>query len=305
MTENIRNIFDQNIRLLKSLDQAIYQFRTGRYDRAVGIVADSVGQMKVALESIIKDREYFNLVSTDTVLEMLTGILNAQKKRDYILLADLLELQLVSFLCGVQELIISKEEIEFDEAKYQENIQLLRERETGFSIQELDTINPGQLLKEGYRVEFTSTGRMTLAAENNDSEFYFHTNSRVYYEASQLAGYWCKEGITGYVIYGFGLGYHVEELMEIAPDAVIEVYESDLNVVKLACAFHNVKDLLCSDRLKLIYDPEFMLLAERMQQLSKEESFVIHYPSYQNIRTKAGREMVESLIMRSKTVEFG
>lgn len=305
MTENIRNIFDQNIRLLKSLDQAIYQFRTGRYDRAIGIVADSVGQMKVALELIIKDREYFNLVSTDTVLEMLSGILNAQKKMDYILLADLLELQLVSFLCGVQELIISKEEIEFDEAKYQENIQLLREGQTGFSIQELASINPGQLLKEGYRVEFTSTGLMTLAAENNSSEFYFHTNGRIYSEASQLAGYWCKEGISGYVVYGFGMGYHVEELMEAAPEAVIEVYEADLNVIKLACAFHEVKDILCSDRVKLIYDPEFTLLADRMKRLSKEESFVVHYPSYQNIRTKAGREMMESLIPRSKIIENG
>jgi hypothetical protein len=291
------------MKLLKGLDRAIYQFRTGSYDRAIGIVADSIEQMKTALEAIIKDRDYFNLVSTDSVLDMLTGILNAQKKSDYILLADLLELQLVSFLCGVQELIISKEEIEFDEAKYQENIQLLRERETGFTRQKLETINPVQLLEEGYRVEFTSTGLMTLAAENNGSEFYFHTNSRIYSEAAQLAGHWYKKGTIRYIVYGFGMGYHVEELMEVAPEAELEVYESDLNVIKLACAFHGVKDILYNDRMKLIYDPELTVLTERLNQLSKEEAMVIHYPSYQNIRTKAGREMMESFIPWSKTTE--
>ncbi len=303
MTENIRNIFDQNIRLLKGLDRAVYQFRTGCCDKALAVVADSIGQMKYAIEAIIRDRDYFNLVSTDTVLEMLTGILNAQKKRDYILLADLLELQLVSFLCGVQELIISKEEIEFDEVKYLENMQLLKERGTGFSGQDLYTINPGQLLKQGYRVEFTSTGLMTLAAENNGAEFYFHTNGRIYSEASQLTGYWYREGIKRYIVYGFGMGYHVEELMKTAPEAEIEVYEADLNVIKLACAFRGVKDLICEDRMKLIFDPDFQNLNERLKRLSMEEAFVIHYPSYQNIRYEEGREMMEKLIPWSKTLE--
>jgi hypothetical protein len=106
-----------------------------------------------------------------------------------------------------------------------------------------------------------------------------------------------------YIVYGFGMGYHLEELMKTAPEAELEVFESDLNVIKLACAFHGVKDILGNDRIKLIYDPEFTVLSERMKQLSEDEVFVIHYPSYQNIRTNAGREMMESLIPGSKTIE--
>lgn len=303
MTKNIRSIFEQNIRLLKGLDVALFYFRKQQYDKALHIVANSVGHMKYAIEAIITDREYFNLVSTDTVLDMLTAILNAQKKRDYILLADLLELQFVSFLCGVQELIISKEEIVFNEEKYLENIQVLRDRGIGFQDITKESINPGLLLESGYRIEFTSTGLMTLAAENNGAQFYFHTNNRITFEAVLLAEHWYQKKLGKYIIYGFGMGYHLEELLSIAKDAEIEIYEGDLNVIKLACAFHDLKDFLDCDRVKIVYDPEFTALKERVSKLSEEEAFFVHYPSYQNIRSTLGRELIENFIPWSKTIE--
>lgn len=301
MKENIRNIFDQNIQLLKYLDRANYYFRIQQYDKAISIIVESMSGMKEALEAIIRDREYFHLVSTDTVTEMLTGILNAQKKRNYILLADLLELQLISFLCGVQELIISKEEIVFDEEKYLENLELLKTRGRGFPDTGLEKISTGELLHSGYRVEFTSTGLMTLVAGLDGSEFYFHTNSRIYSESILLAGHWyCKDTKT-YVLYGFGMGYHVEELLAMADEAVVEVYEADLNVMKLACAFQELKELLSNDRLKLIYDPGFIQLRKRLGSLTEGEQFQIHYPSLQNIRRTSDREMVESFLSGSKS----
>lgn len=306
MKVNIRDIFDSNIMLLKSLDRANYYFRIQQYDKAVEIVADSMDCMKEALEAIVKDREYFHLVSTDSVMEMLTSILNAQQKRNYILLADLLELQLTSFLCGVQELIISREEIVFDEEKFLENIGLLKVRGIGFPATGLEEINPSELLKSGYRVEFTSTGLMTLATEHGGSEFYFHTNNRIYSEAIQLAGHWFCKGTKTYIVYGFGMGYHLEELLSLTEDSSrLEVFEADLNVIKLACAFHGVKELLSSDRLKLIYDPEFTGLKERLDGLEEGEHFLLHYPSYQNIQRTEGREMMESYVPWSKQIENG
>ena len=303
MKANIRDIFDTNTRLLKNLDRANYHFRIQQYDKAVAIVADSMDCMKEAVEAIVRDREYFHLVSTDSVMEMLTGILNAQKKRNYILLADLLELQLISFLCGVQELIISKEEILFNEERYLENIGLLKARGIGFPDMGLEEINPGELLTSGYRVEFTSTGLMTLVAEHGGSEYYFHTNNRIYSEAIQLAGHWLCKGTGAYVIYGFGMGYHVEELLSLTEEhSRVEVFESDLNVIKLACAFHRMKELISNNRLKLIYDPDFTGLKERLSRLAEDEKFLLHYPSFQNIRRKEDRETMESYFPWSKQI---
>lgn len=316
MTENIRSIFEQNIGLLTSLDKTIYYLREQQLEKALTILADSADQMKVAIEAIINSKEYFNLVSEDSVLEMLSGILRAWKNRDYVLLADYLELQMVSFLCGVQELIISKEEKEFmnneldnqfilyDEGKYLDNMRTLGEKGIGFDQVNLDRIQPAKLLEDGYRVEFTSCGLMTLVAENAGLQFYFHTNSRVHSEALLLASHWYKEGIDNYILYGLGMGYHINMLKELAPEARIEIYESDINVIKLAAAFNNIEELLKGERIKITYDPDFSLLHSRLEQKTERERFIPHYPSYQNIRNEFGRKMMESYIPWSKNLEI-
>lgn len=303
LTRNIRSIFEQNIQLLGALDKAVHYFREQRYDKALSLVANSVGQVKLVIEAIISDREYFNLVDTESMLVMLTGILDAKKNRDFILLADLLELQLVNFLIGVQELIISKEEILFDEDHYKENISLLLERGTGFLERLPEPIDTEKLLESGYRVEFTSCGEMTLAAENGGSKFYFHTNSRIREEAFLLASHWHQEDKTRYILYGFGLGYHVKELQAAAEEAEIEVYEADGNVLQLACAFTDVKELLLNKSIKLIYDPEFALLKERIADLKPEEVFLVHYPSYRNIRSSEGKATLDEAFSWIKAIE--
>jgi hypothetical protein len=303
MTESIKNIFEHNIKLLGDMDKAVYYFREQQYESALGMVANSIDQIKLVIEAIITDRDYFNLVATESMLEMLTGILEAKKNKDFVLLADLLELQLINFLIGVQELIISKEEIVFDEDNYKENIKLLMEEETGFPEELKEPINTTSLLKSGYRVEFTSSGLMTLAAENEGSKFYFHTNSRILSEAFLLAKNWYREDKKKYIIYGFGMGYHINELQAIAKEAVIEVYESDCNVIQLACAFADVKDLLKNERVKIIYDPLLSLLKERLKDAGTDDIFLIHYPSYRNIRSKEGLEFLNQVLPWSKTIE--
>ena len=303
LTESIKNIFRQDIQLLGDLDKAVHYFREQQYDKALGLVANSIDQVKNVIEAIISDREYFNLVDTESMLVMLNGILEAKKNKDFILLADLLELQLINFLIGVQELIISKEEILFNEENYKENISLLLEHGEGFPMQFTEPIDTEKLLESGYRIEFTSCGQMTLAAENDGYRFYFHTNSRIQEEAFLLAKHWYREDKLRYIIYGFGLGYHVKELLAAAKAAEVEVYEADRNVIQLACAFTEMKELLLSKRLRLIYDPELKLLKDRISALKSEEVFQVHYPSYINVRSREGKEVLHGALPWTKAIE--
>lgn len=303
MTENIRSIFEHNMMLLGDMDKSVYYFREQQYDKALSFVANSIDQIKFIIEAIITDREYFNLVDTESMIEMLTGILEAKKNKDFVLLADLLELQLINFLIGVQELIISKEEITFNEENYKENIKLLFELGVGLPEQTKEPINPVKLLESGYRVEFTSGGQMTLAAENDGAKFYFHTNSRIQSEAFLLARHWYQRDVKKYILYGFGMGYHIKELQAMTIEAEIEIYEADRNVLQLACAFTDVKELLLNRQIKLIFDPTLELLKQRVASLEPEEVFLVHYPSYKNIRSSEAKEILEVALPWSKTID--
>lgn len=300
MTDNIKKVFDQNIVLLEQVDKAIYYFREQQLDLALGIIADSMSIIKDSIEAIITDREYFNLVSTDSVLEMLSSILEAYKKENYILLADLFEMQMVSFLCRIQELIISKEEINFEEEQYLGNLKALKDNGIGLDDLPFHTMDPQSLLKEGYRVEFTSCGLMTLAAENNNAQFYFHTNGRIQSESFILAKHWYKKEIKQYNLYGLGFAYHIKELLALSKQAEIIIYEADPNVILLACAFTKIKDIFETGRVKLIYDPKYMKLKEIIKNMSHEEVFYVHYPSFQNIRDDEGKRITKSFVSWSK-----
>lgn len=305
MKQSIKDIFDYNIKVIGEMDKAIINFREQHGDKALGYIVHSIDLVRVIIEAIITDREYFNLVDTESMLEMLTGILEAKKNKDYILLADLLELQLVNFLIGVQELIINKEEMMFDEELYHENLRILKEHSEGFDNQITGPINTAQLLESGYRIEYTSCGLMTLAAENEGLKFYFHTNNKVYTEAFLLARQWYRQDINTYIVYGYGLGYHIWELHKLAPDAEILVYEADVNVIQLACAFNSMKDLFDSDKVRLIYDPEITRLQDHLQSKSETSTFHVHYPSYQNVRATKGKEILENGLPWLKTIEEG
>ena len=295
MTDNIKTIFHKNIDLLEQVDKAIYYFREQRHDLALGIIADSMNLIRHSLEAIIDNKDYFNLLSVDSLMEMLSRVLEAYRMGDYILLADLLELQLVSFILGVQELIISKEELTFDEESYKENLKVLKSFSLGLEDLLAEQIDPQTFLMEGYRVEFSSCGLMTLAAQNRDDSFYFHTNGRIASEAFMLARYWYNKEVKRYIIYGLGFGYHINELLTLSKDSEIIIYEEDLNVILLASAFTKLKDIFETGRVKLVYDPKFKELINRIDNLDKkDEIFCVHYPSYQNIRSEKGRERLRN-----------
>lgn len=303
MKDSIRDIYLQNISLIRELDRAIIYFRRQQHDKALTIVADSITGMKTIIEAVVADRDYFKLVSDDVVTDMLSGILNAQKRKDFLLLADYLELQMISFLCSVQELIISREEIFFDEEKYISNVKRMTAGGEGFDEADFESVDTEGLLKKGYRVEFTSCGAMTLAAGDRERQYYFHTNGRIFEEAMLLADSWFKDGIERYIVFGFGMGYHIRELAEIAPDADIEVYETDIGVLKLACAFTQLESIFSNGKVRLILDSDLSKLKDRLASSASEEAFRIHYPSMQNIRNRKDREILANYIPWAKIIE--
>lgn len=286
MTEQIRKLFQTNIELLEIADKTILYFREQKLSEALEFMPQISEKMRYVIDGIISDKEYFELVSTESLMEMLEGILAAGHNMDYVLLADLLELQLSTLLCNVQELIMKKEDFPaFSEEMYTKQcglMALLLQKECGKeAVEELfaEPLNPQELMEEGYRVEFTSCGLMTAAIGTAEGSIYLHTNHKISQEAFLLARSWKEDGKTIYLVHGFGLGYHVAELLCQTEGAVVEVYESNGKMLKLACAFAPIASLLMDSRLHLTYDPTGELWNMRTKQSLPEEKLCIHEPS--------------------------
>ena len=286
MTEQMKQLFLNNIELIDRTDKAVLAFREQNYLTALEYMPRVSEGMRGLLDVIINNSTYFELVSVDSLIEMLEGIFEASKCMDYVLLADLLELQLATLLCNVQELIMKKEETPlFDEERYRvqcEGMKKAMERALNAESAErlfAQPLAPEKLLEKGYRVEYTSCGLMTVAVGTPKGAIYLHSNHKTVMEAYLLARNWTEKGIQAYIVRGFGMGYHIKELARLAKGSRIEVYESDAEVLKLACAFAPVRELLNDKRISVIYDKNGTKWEERKSVLREDEKLCIHMPS--------------------------
>lgn len=287
MTEQIKILFQTNVELLDTVDRAIIYFREQDYPSALELMQEVSDKMRYVIDGIIGDNEYFELVSTDSLTEMLEGIVDASKAGDYVLLADLLELQLCTLLCNVQELIMKKEDYAFfSEKMYQEQCKaMVKKLENGGTKhpEELfeSPLDPEELLTQGYRVEVTSCGLMTVAVAAQSGSIYLHSNHKVGLEAFLLARSFAGQEAENYLIKGFGLGYHVAELARQKPDARIDVYESNGRILKLACAFSPLKKILENKNISICYDADGAAWHERVENLKETEAVCLHMPTIQ------------------------
>ena len=285
MTEQIKKIFRTNIELLDMVDKAIVYFREQKEEEALELMQPVSEKMRYVVEGIIGNKEYFELVSTDSLMEMLEGIVEASRQEDYVLLADLLELQLCTLLCNVQELIMKKEEYAFfSENMYREQCLAMTEKLSETGCEEAASLfetplNPQELLEQGYRVEVTSCGLMTVAVATDRGSVYLHSNHKIGLEAFLQARIYAREDAETYLVKGFGMGYHVAELAKQKPAAKIEVFESNGQILKLACAFSPLKNILGNDRIVLHYDADGSKWKERVENLKEKERICLHMPT--------------------------
>ncbi len=310
---NLRELFESNIRLLGFTEKAILLFRRGRYDEALGMVADSAEGINKVCDAVLADRSFFKSIPSDFVGEMLEAVIAAKKNRDYVLLADLYEMQLSAFVCNVQELIMTAEDLYgFDVSTYNRRIRMMEQKRTagidqivGNSVDddererlrvnrnaELESpLSPEELLAKGYSVEFSSSGLMTLRVPSATGvPIYLHTNGNILRESFLLADDFRTEGIDHYIVFGLGMGYHIAELLELDRFAKVTVFESDINILKLYAAFGDGM-LLENRRFGLVYDPERTLIEQRLSTSGANEKGCVHYPSMR--RAASGKRLTE------------
>lgn len=288
------------------MNKIIHHFRVQNFDAALRTSSIVLNEMTLLVEYLYKNKAYFdessNPTDTTSIMNMLTLLLEAQENNDYVLIADIYEVQIIPFLTMLQEIIITKETFIFDEENYKLIISELEnnDRILGSNLKSLTA--PICTLDKGYFVEYSSCGLMTLALNDNGHKYYLHSNNCIQLEAFALANSWYSREQDKYIIYGLGFGYHINELYKIDSNIKIEVYESDINVIQLACAFSNISSIINNKNIKLIYDPDFMQLTDRIRIMDNNDKFVLHYPSIRNVKSLPIKEKLEDYFVQYSTI---
>lgn len=277
MNETIKHIFDENQWLLRYADLSVANFHIQNFDKGLRLGNVVLNKFSDLLGAYIEQAEALNntgLVNIDVeqINVMLTGILMAQQNKDYILLADLYQLQLVPFVEAVQQAVFQ------------------------YLPDEMST-------ESGYSIEYCTNGEYTLAKQMEEQKLYLHSNHKPALAGYELAKSWYKQEKSKYIIFGFGLGYHAYYLGLLDETLEIVVFETDEEVIALSESYGLKEKFLENKKHKLIYDKDQSKLLNVLSELTEEGAFVIHYPSLQLMEQSDIKLKLENYFIQYSSVE--
>ena len=237
------------------------------------------------------------------LVQTLQAVMQAQENEDYVLLADLIEMQLLIDLDMIQNNLRDQLAVFDDESEiWAKNIAWINKNtnleDTAVRIREVCKHQSDALGREIW-TEQTNTGAKTLVAKDVKGVYYFHSNIDPYYEARRFADWYYTPEKREYVVYGLGLGYHVEALLNLDESIRIRVFEQDIKVIYYFLRSRLQNKILTNSNIEIIYDPEWKSFAK---SLETNPVVVIHHPSLRHIGQKNIRERMEYMFIRDSGI---
>lgn len=301
-----QQIYTTSTQLQYHIREAIHACHVQNHDRVVRILTTVINVLAQMLETVFTDLSYYNqeieLVSMEGINLSLQDILCAQEHKDYVLLADLLELRLVPFLQSLQEAIRSYDGVDTDPEIWKNNMLALKKRDVSLWNQlkvyheRYEKETAAGTWQMSHHLETANTGAFTLVGQDGNGSYYYHSNISPEEEAADFAGYYYTMECPSYVVWGLGLGYHIHELFRLDDGIRIQVFENDLDVI-YHCLMAVDSSIILNDLdFELIYDPDFKKVISVLDEES--QNFIIHNPSMRHIKDAGIREQMEMFFIR-------
>lgn len=285
---SLMELYESN-KILTLLSEEIISFsRKQNFNKASRLFSEWISKTSDLAQNLVEykadmDPDGAQCYENQLILN-LKEILTAQENQDYILLADLMELNYLPFIYGIQDIT--------------RNVYFLKnntEMQSGQNI---------ELSGKHYETETTSSGYLTLRITKNDKSFYMCGNVNPLRDAEILFDQYKTYDADSYIVYGLELGYLLTAINRSIGNAVpVTVYESDENIIELAktnCFVTNVINGYGDYRIVL--DKDFSEFSKAIVNRTEKDILIIHYPSIQNISNPSIREKMEDLFIQDSSV---
>ncbi len=245
-------------------------------------------------------------ISQYGITDFLMNIMNAQKAYDYILIGDLIDIQLIPFLSTMQENIRNTCDVMFGEEVWEANIKKLYDKDSGLAKLVEEAKDKWLTSEETtYWIEQTNSGLYTLASVDDKGQYYLHSNTNPQIEASEFAQNYFDMTCDNYVVFGLGLGYQWEALSKLDEDIKISIYENSIDVIVHAM-MSNVMDWIWdSDNINLHYDQDLKKMVNKISGCLDNDvdmGMIIHYPSLRHVENQDIKEKLERIFIRDSGI---
>ncbi|OEH86732.1 hypothetical protein BHU72_00190 [Desulfuribacillus stibiiarsenatis] len=133
-------------------------------------------------------------------------------------------------------------------------------------------------------LETTRTNETTAKVALLNRKIYLHSKYDPIKEAEKFAIENYSEEFDGFLVIGFGLGYHIKELQKkLKINQNIDIIESNIDILRTAFDANNLEELIIDKRINIYYENSIQGYTYRCKELlgKKNTKILIHNPSLQ------------------------
>lgn len=278
LQKQIKELYWNNVNVIDKIEQIIHAVRRQnlhalriQIPEVMPLLRNSINGIGICFSNLQSVGISWSL---DYLVEILTGVEQAQNVEDFILMGDICELQLIPVLLEIQNAIRLLDIPLQDEDWLRDNLNVIEKRNPQLyhRIVGQEKSESKTECTDKYELEYTSIGCYTIALSEQNHRYYLHSNGNPIEEAREFANrFYCLEK-ERYLLFGWGLGYHVREMLQLYSDMDLVVVEPDLNLlyyafqcndwreelerVTIICDVERIAGLLNEGREMIVFQPE-------------------------------------------------
>lgn len=284
----MHNIYENNILIINTALKIVNNIRIQNYDKAVRLLTALVSYLTKSAEDIFTNLDFYNqngvIVTQENFVKYLKDITDAQEKKDFIHLADMLETEIVPTYMAMQDMLkLTGEDLYAEHDFFAGNIEYIRIAAKNGIREAEELLREGYLIdgtisqnieNEIYRLESARDGNLTI--KKGIEGVYLHGTNRPLGDAELFAKEYMRDDYERYTVWGIGLGYHIRAMLDMEAPKII-VIEPDINMIYLALMNIDFPELE-DGRLVIIHDGSYTKLAGYVGE-EKINRLIIHEPS--------------------------
>ena len=284
------NIYDLNQQCLLWIPQIVNNFRKQSFFTGSCIMRNLISALDVLTEKL-------EILHETDFISILQAILQAQENRDYILLSDILECDLLPCLQNIQ-IKMQGEETQKAPDYWEKNMTELQEHAEDEYQELYKTLSSAPISSsDRYKQMFAINGQPTVKVKCQNKEILIHSSVNPEYQSQVWAEDVLKEIGREYVIYGMGLGYHIQALLKADDVCKVIVLENSIELLTEAFRDLDWVNYIKQKRVRIFYNSNAIKLMEKFSAWISVREFCIYYPSLCITEEESVRERLEDFFV--------
>ncbi len=289
LMENIIRHLDD---LIRAVSEGIYYNKIKEYDKTDNMFCYISGEFE-------KNVDLIENISDDLVTQQYLEIVEEK---------DIFNIEFLKKVCQIKEYILNNYQIDIY-LYCNENLELLLKKDKKLYNSVLDENITCGNDKRKYQIDWNRVFNISMMIETGKKEKINICSFGNPWQEALLYAQSIKRDTDLCVIFGFGLGYHVQETARLHPEMEIYVLEDDIEQIRTAFNYINISDILANEKIHIIYCREIFDYVKVLKNISEEYhdckvDCKMWMPSIKAIENDKLRELLEQYKVSFFSVDY-